>query len=136
AATTLVTASLAAGTLFPPGNLTAACQTPATSAEDGCVTQFITGFGLRAYRRPVAAAEQTDLMTLYTTVRGMGLTYSESIAAVAEAMIQSPNFLYHWEIGPTPPVVGADGLVPLTQWQIASRLALALWESKPDDTLL
>jgi hypothetical protein len=136
AATTLVAASLAAGKLFPAGNLTAACQTPATSAEDGCVTQFITGFGLRAYRRPVAAAEQTDLMTLYTTVRGMGLTYGNSIAAVAQAMIQSPNFLYHWEIGPTPPVVGADGLVPLTQWQIASRLAMALWESKPDDTLL
>lgn len=136
AAPTIVATALASGKLFTAGNLTTACQNPAATAEAACVTQFITGLGLRAYRRPVAAAEQTDLMTLYTTARGLGQTYAQSISAVAQAMIQSPNFLYHWEIGPTPPVVGADGLVPLTQWQIASRLAMALWESKPDDTLL
>ena len=50
-------------------------------------------------------------------------------------MLQSPNFLYHWELGPTKPVNGADGLVPLSQWQVASRLATSLWESMPDDTL-
>jgi hypothetical protein len=51
-------------------------------------------------------------------------------------MIQSPNFLYHWEIGPTPPVVGADGLVPLTSWQVAARLASTIWQTTPDDNLL
>jgi len=33
-------------------------------------------------------------------------------------------------------VVGADGLVPLTPWQLASRLASTIWETTPDDTLL
>ena len=51
-------------------------------------------------------------------------------------MLQSPNFLYHWEIGPTAPKVGSDGLVPLTPWQVASRLASTLWETVPDDALL
>ena len=82
------------------------------------------------------SAEQTDLLTLFTKVRGLGLSFNESIGAIVKSMIQSPNFLYHWEIGPTPPVVGSDGLVPLTPWQLASRLASTIWETTPDDTLL
>ena len=131
AADTVAEAALAAGNLSIP------CTNPATAAaESTCLQSFITTFGLRAYRRPVAAAEATDLTTLFTTVRGLGLSFNESIAAVVKGMIQSPNFLYHWEIGPTPPTVGSDNLVPLTQWQIASRLASTLWQSMPDSTLL
>ena len=127
--------ALAAGNTA--GKLSIPCKTPATSAaETTCATQFITSFGLEAYRRPVASAEQTDLLTLFTKVRGLGLSFNESIGAIVKSMIQSPNFLYHWEIGPTPPVVGADGLVPLTPWQLASRLASTIWETTPDDTLL
>jgi len=119
------------------GKLTIPCKTPTTSAaETTCATQFITSFGLEAYRRPVASAEQTDLLTLFTKVRGLGLSFNESLGAIVKSMIQSPNFLYHWEIGPTPPVVGSDGLVPLTPWQLASRLASTIWETTPDDTLL
>jgi hypothetical protein len=129
-ADTLVEAALAAGKISIP------CTNPTAAQESACATQFIQTFGLRAYRRPIATAEQTDLMTLFTTVRGLGLSFTESIAAVVKGMLQSPNFLYHWEIGPTKPVVGADGLVPLTQWQVASRLAMSLWNSTPDATLL
>ncbi len=119
------------------GKLSIPCKTPTTSAaETTCATQLITAFGLEAYRRPVASAEQTDLLTLFTKVRGLGLSFNESIGAIVKSMIQSPNFLYHWEIGPTPPVVGSDGLVPLTPWQLAARLASTIWESTPDDTLL
>ncbi len=128
---TVAEAALAAGKLSIP------CTNPATpAAETSCVQSFITTFGLQAYRRPVAAAEMTDLTTLFTTVRGLGLSFTESVTAVVRGMIQSPNFLYHWEIGPTEPTVGSDGLVPLTQWQIASRLASTLWQSMPDATLL
>jgi hypothetical protein len=130
AANTVVDAALAAGSLSIP------CTNPATSAETTCVQSFITTFGLRAYRRPVAAAEMTDLTTLFTTVRGLGLSFTQSVAAVVKGMIQSPNFLYHWEIGPTAPTLASNGLVPLTQWQIASRLASTLWQSMPDNTLL
>jgi len=119
------------------GKLTIPCKVPTTSAaETTCATQFITSFGLEAYRRPIVAAEQTDLLALFTKVRGLGLSFNESIGALVKGMIQSPNFLYHWEIGPTAPVVGSDGLVPLTSWQLASRLASTLWETTPDDTLL
>jgi Protein of unknown function (DUF1592)/Protein of unknown function (DUF1588)/Protein of unknown function (DUF1595)/Protein of unknown function (DUF1585) len=128
-------AAVAAGKTV--GKLTIPCKTPTTTAaETTCATQFITAFGLEAYRRPIATAEQTDLLTLFSKVRGLGLSFNESIGAMVKGMLQSPNFLYHWEIGPTPPVVGSDGLAPLTSWQLASRLASTIWETTPDDTLL
>jgi hypothetical protein len=138
AANTLVeTALQAVAAGQTAGKLIIPCKAPTTSAaETTCATQFIASFGLEAYRRPIAAAEQTDLLTLFSTVRGLGLSFNESIGAIVKGMLQSPNFLYHWEIGPTPPVVGSNGLVPLTPWQLGARLASTLWESGPDDTLL
>jgi uncharacterized protein DUF1592/uncharacterized protein DUF1588/uncharacterized protein DUF1595/uncharacterized protein DUF1585 len=128
-------AALAAGKTA--GKLSIPCTNPAnTAAETTCATQFITTFGLSAYRRPIAAAEQKDLLTLFSTVRGLGQTFTQSIGAMVKGMLQSPNFLYHWEIGPTAPVAGSDGLVPLTSWQVASRLASSIWEAEPDATLL
>ena len=127
--------ALAAGK--PAGRLTIPCKAPANAAaETTCATQFITTFGLQAYRRPISSAEQTDLLALFTKVRGLGLSFTASLGAVTKGMLQSPNFLYHWEVGPTKPVVGADGLVALTPWQVASRLASTIWLTTPDDTLL
>jgi hypothetical protein len=129
AAQTVVETALTAGKLNIP------CTNPAAAAEAACVTQFINTFGLKVFRRPLEAAEVSDAMTLFTTVRPL-TTFTESVAAIAKGMLQSASFLYHWEIGPTKPVAGADGLIPLTSWQIASRLASNLWNSKPDDALL
>ncbi|MES1172907.1 MAG: DUF1592 domain-containing protein [Myxococcales bacterium] len=116
--------------------LPAGCTAPSTAQETSCATQFIASFGQQAYRRPIAADEQADLLALFSTVRSTdAFTFLDSIGAIAKVMLQSPNFLYHWELGPTKPIKGADGLVPLSQWQMASRLAASLWESMPDDTL-
>ncbi len=137
AADVLVEAALANGNLFKNGNLPATCQAPTPSAEASCAGQFLSSFGQRAFRRPVAPAEMTDLQALFTTARGLGFSFNSSLAQVAKAVIQSPNFLYHWEIGPTKPVLDpASNLVALTPWQVASRLAETLWESGPDDALL
>lgn len=138
-AQTLVATALANPTAA--GNqlqLPAGCSdtTAAGAAQTTCATQFITSFGLLAYRRPIATAEQTDLLTVFSTATGLGLSFTDSIGYVAQAMLQSPNFIYHWEIGPTEPTVGTNGLAPLTPWQVASRLSLELWNDMPDQTLL
>ena len=73
---------------------------------------------------------------MFSKARSLGFSFTEAIAQTVKAIIQSPNFLYHWEIGPTKPVVGAAGLANLTQHQIASRLSMVLWETMPDETLL
>lgn len=130
------TADVLAEAALLSGKLTIPCQNPSASAESACASQFVDQFGLRAYRRPIATAEKTDLLTLFSAARGFGYSFTESIAQLVKGMTQSPNFLYHWEIGPTKPVVDrASGLVPLTSWQVASRMAEVLWESMPDSPL-
>jgi hypothetical protein len=109
-----------------------------TASQSAAATSFINSFGLLAYRRPVAAAELSDLLSIvFEPAMSGGSTFSESIGYVVQAMIQSPNFLYHWEIGPTAPTPDSStGLVALTPWQVASRLSMTLWADMPDATLL
>lgn len=109
-----------------------------TSTGTAGATSFINQFGLLAYRRPVAPAELSDLLSIvFQPAIASGVTYSTAIGYVAQAMLNSPNFLYHWEIGPTEPTLDpATGLVPLTPWQVASRLSMTLWNDMPDATLL
>jgi hypothetical protein len=136
-AESVVATALANGKLLTPANLPATCQAPAPADETACAGQFITAFGRRAFRRPVETDEVTDLQALFTTARGLGLGFQEALAEIAKGILQSPSFLYHWEIGATPPTVDpTTGLVALTPWQVAARLAATLWESGPDDDLL
>jgi Protein of unknown function (DUF1592)/Protein of unknown function (DUF1588)/Protein of unknown function (DUF1595)/Protein of unknown function (DUF1585)/Protein of unknown function (DUF1587) len=134
----LAEAALGAGKLGLPSG----CSEPAVAAEEACATQFISAFGGKAYRRPIASDETADLLVLFHAARdsapaGAGLSFPEAIAQTAKGMLQSPNFLYHWEIGPTKPVLDTTtNLAPLTPYQIASRLAEMLWESMPDESLL
>jgi hypothetical protein len=138
AADKLAETALASGNLGLPE----ACSGPPAEQEESCAKQFINAFGGKAFRRPVSTDEADDLLVLFHVARdpapaGGALSFSEAIAQVAKGMMQSPNFLYHWEIGPTKPVLDAStGLVPLTSYQIAARLSEMLWESMPDAALL
>jgi hypothetical protein len=135
-AQTLVATALKSGTA--PGNQLV-LPTPGTTAasQTAAATSFINSFGLLAYRRPVAVAELNDLLSIvFQPAIAGGSTFSDAIGYVAEAMLQSPNFLYHWEIGPTEPTPDpSTGLVALTPWQVASRLSMTLWADMPDAAL-
>jgi Protein of unknown function (DUF1592)/Protein of unknown function (DUF1588)/Protein of unknown function (DUF1595)/Protein of unknown function (DUF1587)/Protein of unknown function (DUF1585) len=136
-AQTLVAAALKNPTVA--GNQLAIPAAGATAAtRTAAATSFINSFGLLAYRRPVAAAELNDLLSIvFQPAIAGGAAFGDAIGYVAQAMLQSPNFLYHWEIGPAKPAVDSTtGLVALTPWQIASRLSMTLWADMPDATLL
>jgi hypothetical protein len=108
---------------------------PAGMAEDACASSFITSFGLRAYRRPLATDEVTRLNALYTTGRTtLGLTYAGAIGLLVEGMLQSPAFLYHWELGNNAPTV-AGKVVRLGPYELASRLSYFIYNSMPDQAL-
>ena len=96
---------------------------------DACVTQFVTTFGAKAYRRPLLSEE----VSAYVTLFGVATTPSDGFRLVLEAMLQSPYFLYHADIGAT----GAPSETPvaLTSYELASRLAYFLWDSMPDAAL-
>jgi len=114
------------------------CSAPADgAAEMICVTAFVRDFGTKAYRRALVQGEIDDLLKLFQKARSLGFNFEEAVTHTVEAMLQSPNLLYHWEIGATAPMRDADdaALVALTPDQLASRLAYFLWESPPDAAL-
>jgi hypothetical protein len=110
---------------------------PTAAGEDACADQFIAKFGERAFRRPVATAEATRLKALYTAGRTtLKLAFADAIGLVIEGVLQSPQFLYHWEAAPTEAVIQEGSVIRLGSYQVASRLSYFAWGSMPDDALL
>ena len=111
------------------------CTPASAAAEADCATMFITTFGAKVFRRPLTTAETTSLNTMYQTGRGtLALDFNGAIGLLLETMLQSPGFVYHWEMDPGPAL--KDGaVVQLGNYQIASRLSYFLWGSMPDTAL-
>jgi hypothetical protein len=108
---------------------------PAPAEQETCVKAFIEKFGLRAFRRPLLETEKNEALALYKALRAAdaSTTMSEAIAGLIKGIIQSPQFLYHWELGD---VAQRDGaLVKFGDYEIASRLSFFLWATIPDDKL-
>ena len=103
----------------------------AAQSEAACVGPFLADFGKRAYRRPLTAAEQDNLMALLA--RDESLAYPTRLAMVVQAMLLSPKFLFRAEIGDRSKR-SAQG-VPLTSWEIAARLSYFLTGTIPDAEL-
>lgn len=75
----------------------------------------------RAFRRPLTDEERQRYVD---SQFGEGLPPEVSLKRVVMLVVKSPRFLY--------PEAGA----PRDQWTVASRLALVLWDSLPDQPLL
>jgi hypothetical protein len=108
----------------------------ATGDQDACAAKFIAQFGKRAYRRPLTQRETEMARALYDTQRGpdVGASFEKAITTLIGAFIQSPQFLYHWELGASAPI--KDGaLIRYNGYEIASRLSYFLWATMPDDKL-
>ncbi len=111
---------------------------PDADGATACARTFVEEFGRRAYRRPLTSEETAGLVGLYELAREDG-PFEDGIQLVMEAVLQSPQFLYHVEVGETDWSADldlADGVVPLTQHEVATRLAFLLWGAPPDEPLL
>ncbi len=97
-----------------------------------CVNDFISRFGKRAWRRPITAEEQADLLSVFVAGRE-DFDATTGVKLLLEAFLVSPNFLYRPEIGI--PVPG-ESYAALTSWELASRLSYFLTGTMPDDELL
>lgn len=107
-----------------------------TEQTAGCSDQFIAELGKRAFRRPLTEAEKTRFAALFARgaeLVASGNAFRDGVRLVVEALLQSPQFLYRTELGAT---VGADGLIQVDGWELASRLSYFLWSSMPDAALL
>lgn len=126
-----VAASLTSGANI--GKLAACATSPAGADETGCARQVVQSFVPKAYRRPLAQDEIDGLVQLFQTIRGAGQSFQSSIAAMIEAVLQGPDFLYRPEFG-----VAVDGRADVrrvSDVEMAVRLSYLLWGSMPDQAL-
>lgn len=106
------------------------------AAETACVARFVERFGRRAFRRPLDAAEIDELSRHFAEVRAEAATFDEALSLLVATMLQSPSFLYRWDLDPaTASAGGPDRPLPLGPYTVASRLSYFLWGTMPDDLL-
>lgn len=110
-----------------------ACNVGA-AGEASCARAFIEKFGLRAFRRPLSADEANDFQAVFAEGLAQTESYGGGIRFVIAAMLQSPAFLYRIELAEAP-VDATAKVVPLGQYELASRLSYLFWGSMPDDAL-
>ncbi len=98
--------------------------------DDGeaCWNAVLDETGRRLFRRPLTEVERERYLGLAATADSP----IEGARLLVQAMLQSPSFLYHLEFG----LPETGDIVPLTDYELASRLSFFLWNSVPDDALL
>lgn len=105
-----------------------ACATDTATANDGaCLEAFIRSFGGRVLRRPLTA----DDVAFYTSIAGTTIE-PEDYGDVVAVLLSAPRFLYFVEEGQEGTNVSP---VPLTAYELASRLSYQFWQTLPDDEL-
>lgn len=105
---------------------------PAEGEGTACARDIVSSFGLRAFRRPLDAAEIDRYVAQYTHARTtLEMSPVDAVKLVVRSLLTSPHFLLRVELGPdserSPGALGG--------YEIASRLSYLLWSSLPDDEL-
>ena len=86
----------------------------------------------RACRRPIRAEERDELLAFYHELRSdHGLSHEDAIRDTLASVLVSPRFLYRADSIGT-----GEGIEPLSDHALASRLSYFLWSSMPDEKLL
>jgi hypothetical protein len=107
---------------------------PCTTQDEACAQQFISTFANRAFRGQLDAPESISLLGVYQDVVAAGFGFTEGIQGVITAILESPRFLYVLEFGSG--TAATNGVIPLSSYEVAGRLALLLWRSVPDAALM
>ncbi len=87
----------------------------------------------KAYRRPLSEAEVDILLDVFDLGMQSKLDYVNALRLMLKAMLVSPQFLF---ITPTGSVATGLEIVPVDDFQLASRLSYFLWATMPDDELM
>jgi hypothetical protein len=106
---------------------------PTGASATTCTRTIITDFGLRAWRRPLEAAEVDRLAKLASDAAASGEDFTGSIKQVVKAMLSSAPFLYRIESDADPKSLAPH---PVAAYEMASRLSYLVWSTMPDAQLL
>jgi len=89
----------------------------------------------KAYRRPPTEAELDVLMATFDLGRRSNLAYPQALHLMLKGVLVSPQFLFITPARGTEAAAGT-GIVPLDDYQLASRLSYLIWTTMPDDELM
>jgi Protein of unknown function (DUF1592)/Protein of unknown function (DUF1588)/Protein of unknown function (DUF1587) len=101
-----------------------------TSVNAACLADFVDVIGPLTARRPLTAAERTELLGFAETAEAP----SDQWRAVIVGALISPHFVNQVEINGAW-VKDADTTLRLSAYEVATRLSYTFWQSMPDAQL-
>src|SRR5262245_13983140 len=109
------------------------CRPGASMSDAACAEEILGRLALRAYGRPLNDRDRETLRGLYATGSDNGRDFEAGIELGLARILSGPEFLLYHGLSEGAAVAEAsnqdDGVT------LASRLALFLWNSIPDDAL-
>lgn len=108
-------------------------EPPAPGADLRVEARKVAGSLARsAFRRPPSEAEVDVLVGVFDLARKNKLPYPAALRLMLKAILVSPQFLF---ITPAQEAAAGQTIVPLDDYQLASRLSYLLWATMPDAEL-
>lgn len=108
-------------------------DSPNKSDEQLYGREVLNRFLRRVWRRPVTSQEIDQFMDLFAKYRLGFSTFEEAMVEVLATALATPEFLYLTQRATTDE---ATPSAKISELELASRLAVFLWSSLPDDELL
>ncbi len=109
------------------------CHPASAAEESACADRILTALLRRAYRRNVTADDLRLVRRFYESGRAER-DFDLGIQRALERVLVSPQFLFRIEQDPAGAASGS--VLPISDFELASRLSFFLWSSIPDDELL
>jgi hypothetical protein len=106
----------------------------APPADRERVAGWLRSFVSRAFRRPATNDEVERYLGLYDLAIARGEEHERALKVPLQAVLVSPHFLFKVERGVA--AEERDGVRPLSDHELATRLSYFLWSSMPDEELL
>ncbi|MBC7793823.1 MAG: DUF1588 domain-containing protein [Clostridia bacterium] len=100
------------------------------ATDDQCFVSLARELGRVLWRRPLTAAEMTDLEARRSNVAQATGTRAEQATFILQALLMSPHTFYRRELGS---LVESD--LRLDDLELASALSYTLWNEPPDEEL-
>ena len=116
------------------GQFAACTPANATAADDACAGAVLAPLGRYLFRRPLSAAESAFYVRLAGQATGKSGSFWKGLELSLSAMLVSPNYLYVIERAEPDPA--SPGNLRLDNQSRATRLAMMLWNSAPNEMLL
>lgn len=108
-------------------------ETPAEEADfRSAAREVARSLARDAYRRPPSDSELDLLVRVFDLGRENELGYRDALGLMLKAILVSPQFLF---ITPSDLPDAEEDIVPLDDYQLASRLSYFLWMGPPDGEL-